>query len=156
MLHANGKYDEAANQYEAYMNETRDYLAVANDFRSCKLAIYLQRQPSPYTVSPVKLLNTVGSELVGDNRDKKLYLATRGKHGPLDKPQKSTKRYEDYDLMVATKKGSKRFISLEKVKGKPIPPQTNLLPVFLQRGFRAFHPNHRDQKRKISASFKDP
>lgn len=134
MLHSNGKYDEAADQYEAYMNETRDYPAVANDFRSCKLALYLMRQPSPYSISQIKQLNTVGSELVGANLDKELIFATTGKHGSLDKPQKSTKRNKDYDLVSAEKKRNKKFITLNKIKGKANTSADEFAPSFSRSG----------------------
>ena len=134
MLHANGKYEEAADQYEAYMNETRDYPTVANDFRSCKLALYLKRQPSPYAVYPVKQLNTAGSDLMGANQKEAIVFATKGKHGSLEKPQKSEKRNDQYDLVLATKKGKKGFASLEKVKGKVNTGESEFAPSFSPSG----------------------
>ena len=118
MLHANGKYDEAADQYEIYMNETRDYPTVANDFRSCKLALYLKRQPSPYSAIPLKQLNTNANDLMGANFENSIIFASNGKHLALGQPQESRKKKKHYDLLIAQKSGNNGFSTLAKIKGE--------------------------------------
>ena len=81
--HQSGKYNEAVNFYNKFLEQNPDHLVAQNGVLGCELAVEMKANPTPYQVKKMDIFNSGFSEfspmLTGDDYDKLYFASSRGK-----------------------------------------------------------------------------
>ena len=81
--HQSGKYNEAANYYQQFLEQNPENQEALNGLAGCELAVKMKEKPTPYQIRRMEIFNSRHSEfcpmLTGDDYDKLYFASSRAK-----------------------------------------------------------------------------